>query len=107
MIKWFSDSHNTKLVKNLLSQITIQNPTKEKKNNKLQGKIFVLTGTLPTLARDEAKAMILELGGKVASSVSKNTDYVVAGESAGSKYDEAVKLGIQIVDEKKFLDILK
>ena len=67
---------------------------------------FVLTGTLPTLSRDEAKAKILAEGGKVSGSVSKNTTYVVAGESAGSKYDEAQKLGVPILDEQGLIEML-
>lgn len=67
------------------------------------GKTFVLTGTLPTLTREEAAAKIEELGGKVSGSVSKKTDYVVAGEEAGSKLDKAQKLGVRIIEEKEFL----
>lgn len=71
------------------------------------GTTWVLTGTLPTLSRDEAKKIIQSHGGKVSSSVSKNTSYVLAGESAGSKLDEAEKLNIKIIDEEEFLKILK
>jgi DNA ligase (NAD+) len=67
------------------------------------GKTFVLTGTLPTMTREEASAKIEALGGKVSGSVSGNTDFVVAGEEAGSKLDKAQKLGVKIVDEKEFL----
>jgi DNA ligase (NAD+) len=68
----------------------------------ISGKTFVLTGTLPLLSRDEAKAMIKDRGGKVSSSVSKKTDYVLAGEEAGSKLEEAKKLNRPIIDEKEF-----
>lgn len=68
-----------------------------------EGKIFVLTGTLPTLSRDEAKQMIKDRGGKVSGSVSKKTDYVLAGEEAGSKLDDAQKLNITMIDEETFL----
>ncbi len=72
----------------------------------LSGKIFVITGTLETMSRDEAKEKIKARGGKVASSVSKNTDYVVVGENPGSKYDDAVKLGVEVLDEQRFIKIL-
>ncbi len=70
------------------------------------GKKFVLTGTLPTLARSEAKARIKQAGGKVSGSVSRNTDYVVVGESPGSKYDKAQELGIATIDEEGLLGLL-
>ena len=69
----------------------------------LTGKTFVLTGTLPTLSRDEASNLIRQAGGSVTGSVSKNTDYVLAGEEAGSKLEKAQKLGVKIIDEKEFL----
>ncbi len=71
----------------------------------LAGKVFVLTGTLPTLKREEAAAKIEALGGKVSASVSKKTDYVVAGEEAGSKLTKAQSLGIRILDEAQFLEL--
>ncbi len=72
----------------------------------LGGKTFVLTGTLPTLSRDEASAMIRDAGGNVTGSVSKNTDFLLAGEEAGSKLDKAKELGVKILSEKEFLDLL-
>ena len=74
---------------------------------KLDGKTFVLTGALPNLARDDAREKIEALGGKVAGSVSKKTDYVVAGADPGSKYDKAVELGIAILDEAGLLQLLQ
>ncbi len=71
------------------------------------GKTFVLTGTLPTLSRDEASAMIRKAGGNVSSSVSKKTDYVLAGDEAGSKIDRARELGIAVLDENEFLKMLE
>jgi DNA ligase (NAD+) len=72
----------------------------------LAGKTLVLTGTLPTLKRDEAKALIEAAGGKVAGSVSKKTDYVVAGEEAASKLASARELGIQVIDQAELLNLL-
>jgi len=71
----------------------------------LAGKTFVLTGTLPNLRREEAAARIEALGGKVSGSVSKRTDYVVAGEEAGSKLDKAQKLGVKIIDENELVKL--
>jgi DNA ligase (NAD+) len=73
---------------------------------KFSGLIFVLTGTLSSMSRELAKEKILKLGGKVSGSVSKNTNYVLAGESAGSKLDEAKKLGIKVISEQDFLKMI-
>jgi DNA ligase (NAD+) len=70
------------------------------------GKTLVLTGTLPKLRRDDAKAMIEAAGGKVAGSVSKKTDFVVAGEEAGSKLEKALELGVPVIDETELLKLL-
>jgi len=72
----------------------------------LAGKTFVLTGTLPTLTRDEAKDMIEAAGGKVSGSVSKKTHFVVAGAEAGSKLDKAQELGVAILDEEGLKSLL-
>jgi DNA ligase (NAD+) len=72
----------------------------------LSGKTFVLTGTLPTLGREEAKALLENAGAKVSGSVSKKTDYVLAGSEAGSKLDKAIELGINILDEAAFIEML-
>lgn len=76
-------------------------------DNRFAGKTFVLTGTLPTYSRDEASAIIENFGGKTSSSVSRNTDYVLAGEKAGSKLAKAEQLGVRIIDEEEFNTMIK
>lgn len=78
-----------------------------KVSKKLQGKTLVVTGTLPTLSRDEANALIENHGGKAAGSVSKKTSFVVAGESAGSKLTKANELGVPVITEEELLEMLK
>ena len=73
----------------------------------LLGKTFVITGTLEALSREEAKARIEALGGKVTNSLSSRTDYLVVGESPGSKLDKATKLGVATLDEKALLELLR
>jgi DNA ligase (NAD+) len=83
------------------------NAVKEKKSDIFEGLTFVLTGTLSTMTRDEASALIKERGGKVSGSVSKKTSYVLAGEEAGSKLTKAKELGVKIIDEYEFLEMIK
>ena len=80
---------------------------KEVTDTRFAGKTFVLTGTLPTLTRNEASAIIESFGGKTASSVSKKTDFVLAGEEAGSKLDKANKLGVTVISEEEFNEMIK
>ena len=77
-----------------------------RRDDRFAGKTFVLTGTLPTLTRSEASALIEQYGGKTAGSVSKKTDYVLAGEEAGSKLTKAQQLGITVLDEEQFRAML-
>ena len=102
IVDWFKDKENQKLLSRLLKQIRILNFESSILNKSLSGKTFVLTGTLPTLDRDEAKEIIRSLGGEVSSSVSKATDYVLVGENPGSKYEKAVELGVKIITEAEF-----
>ena len=76
-------------------------------DDRFEGMTFVLTGTLPTLKRSEAEAIIKKYSGKTSSSVSKNTSYVLAGEEAGSKLDKANSLGITVIDEENFFEMIK
>lgn len=104
--EWFREDRNKNLIKKLLKHIDIENP-KKRAPGKLTGKTFVLTGELESMSRDEAKAMVRELGGDPSETVSKNTDYVVVGANPGSKYARAQKLGVKILDEKEFLKMIK
>jgi DNA ligase (NAD+) len=105
IVEWFAHKDNRALIKRLTDVLTIKNPLyqKQAKSLPLSGKTFVLTGTLSALSRDEAKAKIRALGGNVSGSVSKKTDYVVAGENAGSKLNDAQKLGVALLSEEDFL----
>ena len=80
---------------------------KEGSSDKLSGMTIVVTGTLPTLGRKEAEELIVQNGGKASGSVSKKTTYVLAGEAAGSKLTKAQELGITIINEEQFLDMIK
>lgn len=104
--EYFQNKKNLKFIDKLLKLgIRIKKPQFVKKV--LAGKIFVLTGTLDSMSREQAKEKIRSLGGDVASSVSKNTDFVVAGREPGSKYDWAKRLRVKIIGEKEFLRIIK
>ena len=105
---WFKDRENNKLLKNLLKEVNIAKDRQAKvTSNKFAGEIFIVTGTLESMGRDEAKDMIRLNGGKVGSSVSKNTDYVVVGNNPGSKYEKARELKIKVLNEKAFIRALK
>ncbi len=107
VIRFFSDAHNHKLVESLLNHgLQHSREAEELASEVLKGKKVVLTGSLPTLTRKEATELIEKHGGKTASSVSKNTDYVLAGESAGSKLQKAQELGIPVLDEAAFHELI-
>lgn len=104
---YFRDENNLKLL-NELKEVGVNPVSKvQPKSDILAGKTFVLTGTLQNMTRDEASAIIKSHGGKTSSSVSKKTSYVLAGENAGSKLDKAQDLGVIILTEKDFLEMIK
>jgi DNA ligase (NAD+) len=103
--EFFSIPANRKLVERLREAKLTLTGEKKQRGTKLAGKTFVLTGTLPRFTRDEAKKMIEDAGGKVTGSVSKKTDYVVAGSDAGSKLDKARELGVAVIDEKQMEEL--
>lgn len=105
LTEWFSDAHNTKILNDLLKVITVERIQKAQ-GQSLKGKIFVLTGSLSSLSRDEAKEKIKLQGGSVSSSVSSKTSYVVVGEEPGDKFATAKKLGVVTLSEDEFLKIL-
>jgi DNA ligase (NAD+) len=109
VVDFFADKNNKKTVDALLKEVkigmVIASETKQS-NQKLTGLTFVLTGTMETMSRDEAKDKIRAHGGDVTSSVSRNTTYVVAGAEAGSKLDKAQELGVKVLSEQGFLDLL-
>jgi DNA ligase (NAD+) len=104
--EFFKDKNNLNFIEKLLKNGVKIQKVEKKLNGKFFGMTFVLTGTLESMSRELVKEKILNLGGKVSGSVSKNTSYVVAGEEPGSKYTDAQKLGVQILDEKGFLKML-
>lgn len=106
IVEFFNTPHNKKIVNDLLSVVTIEYKKNKKGNKNFENKVFVLSGTLPTLSRDEAKEYIRNNGGKVSSSVSKQTSYLLLGDNPGSKYDEAVALGVAVIDESQFKKLL-
>ena len=107
VVNFFSHPQNVALCQRLKDAGLVTVNTNEPKGELLAGLSFVLTGTLPTMSRDEASELIKRAGGKVVGSVSKKTDYVVAGEAAGSKLTKAQSLGIKIISEEELLELLK
>jgi DNA ligase (NAD+) len=110
IVRFFAESHNTAVIEALRKagvHWPRHPPRAAPAAGRLTGRAFVLTGTLPSMSRDEAQAAIEAQGGKVAGSVSKKTDYVVAGADAGSKLVKAQALGIEILDEPGLIELLK
>ena len=104
---WFKDKKNAAMLERLLKEISIQKPTKKIGVQPLKGKTFVFTGGLESMSREEAGEKVRALGGEVSSSVSKQTSYVVSGESSGSKLDKARSLAVPVLSESEFLKLLK
>ena len=105
---YFATPQNQRLIQRLREEgLTMAASRQAPRSDKLAGLTFVLTGTLPTMSRSEAKALIEQNGGKAASSVSKKTSYVLAGEEAGSKLEKALQLGIPVIDEAQLSEMLK
>ncbi len=107
IIEFFGDEANLELIEKLKNAGVNMQSEENTIDERFSGKVFVLTGTLPTLKRDEASKLIESYGGKTSSSVSKKTDYVLAGSDAGSKLDKANQLGITIISEEEFLNMIK
>jgi DNA ligase (NAD+) len=105
--RFFDEERNRELIERLRSEgFSFTYEIKKKAGGPLAGLTFVLTGTLPDLTREDAKARIEAAGGKVTGSVSKKTDYLVAGEDAGSKLDKAKEIGVKVIDQAQLLDML-
>jgi DNA ligase (NAD+) len=107
IVSWFANTHNAKVLNDLLAQVSVTQSSQEKIDTCLAGKVFVLTGTLPTLEREQAKTLILSNGGKVSSAVSSKTSFILAGDNPGSKLDEAQKLGIPVITEADLFSLVK
>lgn len=108
LLQFFSEPHNREVIASMrnLGLTWPEHAGKQTATGALVGKVFVLTGTLPNLSRDDAQAMIEAAGGKVSGSVSKKTDYVVAGADAGSKLEKAQSLNVQVIDENGLNQLL-
>jgi len=107
VVQFFGQERNRRIVAELLDVGIRCRPAEIAKRGGLAGKSFVFTGTLSSVTREEARALVEGLGGRATSSVSRNTDFIVAGENPGSKSAKAAELGIQVLSEDEFLDLLK
>ena len=108
IVKFFESKQTKDLIERLKQNgVNMESKMEKSQDERFAGKIFVLTGTLPTLSRNEASEIIEKFGGKTSGSVSKKTSFVLAGEEAGSKLTKAEELGIQIITEAEFLEMIK
>jgi DNA ligase (NAD+) len=106
ILGWFSEQDHIEELEELLGKIEPKSPEASGKPQVFTGKTFVLTGTLPTLSRSEAEKIIEDHGGKTSGSVSKKTDFVLAGDEAGSKLEKARTLGVRVIDEQELLALI-
>ena len=104
---YFAEAHNRRRVERLATQVKIRAAEKPRSDSPVAGKTVVFTGTLERMMRDEAKAAATRLGAKVSGSVSKKTDYVVAGPGAGSKLADAKKLGVKVLTEDEWMKFIR
>ena len=104
---YFAEAHNRRRVERLAAQVRILDAEKPRRDSKVAGKTVVFTGSLEKMTRDEAKASAERLGAKVSGSVSKKTDYVVAGPGAGSKLKEATKFGVKVLTEDEWVALIQ
>jgi DNA ligase (NAD+) len=104
---YFAEAHNRRRIERLAQQVKIREAEKPRSDSAVAGKTVVFTGTLETMTRDEAKASAERLGAKVSGSVSKKTDYVIAGPGAGSKLAEAKKLGVTVLTEEQWAKLIR
>ena len=105
--EWFTNPQSEHLLSRLKAAGVSMTAIEDRVDSRFEGMTFVLTGTLSQYTRDEAKTIVESLGGKVSGSVSKKTTVVLAGESAGSKLTKAQELGIKIIDEAEFAELIK
>jgi DNA ligase (NAD+) len=106
-VSFFAEKHNLEVIHDLQKELTIKDFERPRAvNSKVTGKTVVFTGTLSKMGREEAKAQAESLGAKVAGSVSKNTDYLIAGEDAGSKLKKATELDVKVLTEDEWLDLI-
>jgi DNA ligase (NAD+) len=104
---YFGEAHNRRRIERLAAQVRIRDAEKPRADSAIAGKTVVFTGSLEKMTRDEAKASAERLGAKVSGSVSKKTDYVVAGPGAGSKLAEAKKFGVAVLTEDEWAELIR
>ena len=107
IVEYFKNENNIQIINSLFGRGVVVLPFKQEKSQKLSSLTFVLTGTLPTLSREDATKIIEDNGGKVVSSVSKNTDFILLGEAPGSKYQKGLELGTKMISEQELMKMVE